>query len=63
MAPEQLKKSRAALGCDQVALARRLGVHPMTLSRWERGFSTIPAPVEKLIRLWVNQNREAKGKR
>ena len=53
MTPAELKRSRLALGLSQTALAKRLGVHTMTVSRWERAFVAIPNPVEKLIRLWV----------
>lgn len=36
---EQLRAARTALGLSQEALARRLGVDPGTVSRWENGRS------------------------
>lgn len=53
MTPTALKRIRKALGIDQVALAKRLGVHPITLSRWERGFSRIPKATADLVTVWV----------
>jgi DNA-binding transcriptional regulator YiaG len=44
-------------------MAARLGVHPMTVSRWERGFVSIPNPVETLVRLWVKAGRQSGRKR
>ncbi|GEM_PF-930788 len=35
--PERLKKLRQALGLSQKELAERLGLHIMTISRYERG--------------------------
>lgn len=34
---------RTQLGLSQVQLAQLLGVHPLTISKWERGVST-PTP-------------------
>lgn len=34
---ENLKKVREAAGISQYVLAQHLGVHPMTISGWERG--------------------------
>jgi len=53
MTAPQLKKLRARLGLDQVALARRLGVHPMTVSRWERGVIRIPKATAELLKIWA----------
>jgi transcriptional regulator with XRE-family HTH domain len=61
MTGDQLKRARKALGIDQVNLAKRLGVHPMTVSKWERGSSPIPKATGELVRLWVRGTR-AKGK-
>jgi DNA-binding transcriptional regulator YiaG len=55
--PEQFKGARDALGLTQTAMAQRLGVHPMTVSKWERGLAAIPIPVEKLISLWVKAGK------
>jgi transcriptional regulator with XRE-family HTH domain len=50
---EQLKRARKELRLDQVALAKRLGVHPMTISKWERDVSPIPKATGELVRLWA----------
>lgn len=46
MTPAELKATRARLGLSQPALARLLGVHPLTVSKWERGLHHIPKMVE-----------------
>lgn len=43
----RLKKARESAHLDQEEAARRAGIHPMTLSRWERG-ATSKIPAEKL---------------
>ena len=47
------------MGVSQVVLAGRLGVHEMTVSRWERGTVSVPEPVALLI---VRLSKEAKSK-
>lgn len=42
MTPAELKAWRAAQNLTQPALAALLGIHEMTLSRWERGERIIP---------------------
>jgi transcriptional regulator with XRE-family HTH domain len=46
----QLKKARAALDWSQGRLAEELGVHPMTVSKWERGEQPIPQMAAIAIR-------------
>jgi hypothetical protein len=41
IAPAQIRLLREVLGLTQQQLALMLGVHPMTVSRWERG-SALP---------------------
>ena len=53
MTGEQLKRARKTLGLDQVDLAKKLGVHPMTVSKWETGSSPIPKATGELVRLWA----------
>jgi transcriptional regulator with XRE-family HTH domain len=57
MTAEQLKRARKALGLEQVELAKRLGVHPMTVSKWERGITPIPKATGELVRLWARELR------
>ena len=42
MTGEKLKERREALGYSQEKLAKVLGIHAMTLSRWERGILEVP---------------------
>jgi len=63
MTPKEFKDIRGAIGVSQAELARRLGVDPMTVSRWERKVVSIPNPVEKLMKVWVKEGRGARRKR
>lgn len=42
MKGEQLKTRRESLGLSQVQFAAKLEMHPMTISRFERGADSIP---------------------
>ena len=63
MTPKEFKDIRGAIGVSQAELARRLGVDPMTVSRWERKVVSIPNPVEKLMKVWVKEGCGARRKR
>jgi DNA-binding transcriptional regulator YiaG len=61
MTGEQLKRARKnTLRIDQVTLAKKLGVHSMTVSKWERGASPIPKATGELVRLWAAAQRAAR---
>jgi len=62
MSPDQFKGARRVIGLTQTGMAQRLGVHPMTVSRWERGLVSIPNPVGKLMRLWAQAGRPQAGR-
>lgn len=49
MTPKQLKDARGRLKLTQAALAAKLGVHWMTVSKWERGAQAIPEPAARLL--------------
>jgi len=53
MTPGELKQKRAALGLSQGQLARVLGVHRQTVSKWERGiypiFPWLPLALDGLL--------------
>jgi len=50
MTARQLAKARERLGLSQAALAERLDVHEMTVSRWERGALAIPTMAALAVR-------------
>ncbi len=51
MTGEEFRRRRRRLGFTQVGLAQRIGVHEITISRWERDVVAIPEPVGQLVRL------------
>lgn len=63
MTPAKLKQCRETLKLTQVTLAERLGVHPLTVSRWERGAIPVPNPVSRLLELWLKEAQGTKAKR
>lgn len=63
MTADELRKIRKALGLTQPALAARLGVHPVTVARWEISTRRIPEPTARLIRLLLAEQRKAKGRK
>jgi DNA-binding transcriptional regulator YiaG len=63
MTASDMKHRRRALELTQTDLAKRLGVHPMTVSRWERGTVSIPEPVSHLLKIWVKAANSAAGQR
>ena len=60
--PNQIKSLRLRLGMRQIDLAQTLGVHVLTVSRWERGAVQPPAPMVKLLKM-VAAQQSAKGKK
>lgn len=58
MKPADLKAWRERMGWSQPRLAEALGVHPMTVSKWERGESEwqpfLPLALEQLERTHGN---------
>lgn len=67
LTPETIHMARKALGLTQVEFAARIGVDPVTVSRWERGISTpqsrgIKIVLGRLIRRAINGSGEAQSK-
>jgi transcriptional regulator with XRE-family HTH domain len=59
----EVRRLRLHLGLTQLTLAERIGVHPLTVSRWERGVVHIPEPTAQLLRLLVQMEKQKKDKR
>jgi DNA-binding transcriptional regulator YiaG len=55
MSPGWVRRARKRLGLSQSQFAALLGVHPVTVKKWETGAQNMRAPVERLIRLLVNR--------
>jgi DNA-binding transcriptional regulator YiaG len=53
----EMKAARARLGLTQAQLAAELGVHAMTVSKWETGQRSIPEPVARLVQRLVAERR------
>jgi DNA-binding transcriptional regulator YiaG len=51
MTARELHAMRRRAGLTQAGLAARMGVDPITVSRWERGAVEPPEPMARLARL------------
>lgn len=56
MTPQALKDARKTLGLTQADLATAVGVHPVTVAKWEGGVHAIPPPAAKLIERLVAEH-------
>ena len=61
--PEEFKRQREAAGLTQAALAGMIGVHPVTIARWETEMRRIPEMGARLLALIVEQKRAGEQKR
>ena len=57
MTRDELRRIRTALGFSKREMARRIGVAPKTITRWENGEHPIGLVYEKLIRLQAEAAR------
>lgn len=53
--PEQIIRYRKTLGLSQTQLARRLGVDPGTVARWEVGSRRLKGKHLEIIQLWLRE--------
>jgi transcriptional regulator with XRE-family HTH domain len=56
---QELVRIREALGLSQRAMAKRVGVTPRTIARWETGEHPIGLVYEKIIRIQADAPRQA----
>ena len=63
MTPDQVKRLRRKLGLTGSKFAALLGVHPVTLRRWEAGLRPVSPMAEKLMRLLAQRTNLQGGKR
>lgn len=59
---KEVQRLRIQLGLKQTELAAELGVHPITVSKWETGVHAVPEPAAKLLRLLANMARTKKAR-
>ena len=62
MTGQELRQLRNQLRLTQLDLAEQLGVHKITVSKWETGVHKVPEAVAKLLPLLVKdtQNRRTR---
>jgi transcriptional regulator with XRE-family HTH domain len=58
---DELRSIREVLGLSVRAMARRIGVDPRTITRWESGEHPIGLVYEKLIRIQADSVRVRSG--
>ena len=51
MTGTEVQRLRRRLGVTQAQLAARVGVHKLTVSRWERGQVRVTEPMSRLLKL------------
>ena len=62
MEPKHVRRVRKALGLTQSQFAELLGVHLVTVKKWETGAQGLRSTSERLIRLLVAQGTTARLK-
>jgi DNA-binding transcriptional regulator YiaG len=61
MTPDEVRRARKALGLSQSKFAELLGVHLVTVKKWETGAQGLRTTSERLIRL-LAERRTARPK-
>lgn len=54
MTDEQIREARESLGMNQSEMARAMGVHRVTYTKWERGENRITASPATMIRMLLH---------
>jgi DNA-binding transcriptional regulator YiaG len=52
---KELKRIRLVMELEQTELAKKLGVHSVTVSRWETGASPVPKAIALLVKLMAKE--------
>jgi DNA-binding transcriptional regulator YiaG len=60
--PSEFKRIRDALDLTQAEMADEIGVHRVTVAKWEAGDRHIPEPVARLVKR-IQAERGKDGKR
>ena len=63
MTGQEVRRIRKRLGLTQAKFAKRVGVHLVTVSRWESGALGIRESAAKLIRLLAKARKPGQRKR
>jgi len=63
MEPDEFKRLREGMGLTQQALADQLGVHRVTVAKWEAGDRGIPEPAARLLQRLHDEARPKKKRR
>lgn len=63
MDPDEFKRLREALGLTQDQLAAELGVHRVTVARWETGEHKVPEPAARLLERLKADSKARKRRR
>src|SRR5262249_9647058 len=62
MTPDEVRRARKALGLSQSKFAELLGVHLVTVKKWETGAQGLRTTSERLIRVLIAQRATARPK-
>jgi len=62
MTPDEVRHARKVLGLSQSKFAALLGVHLVTVKKWETGAQGLRSTSERLIRLLVAHGTTARPK-
>jgi DNA-binding transcriptional regulator YiaG len=62
MTPQALRRLRKRLGLTQSQFAQLVGVHLVTVKKWETGVFGMRPTTERLIRLLAKEKGAADGK-
>jgi DNA-binding transcriptional regulator YiaG len=63
MSPEEVKRIRKRLGLTQSKFATLIGVHVVSVKKWEVGLQRMRRPTERLIRLLADRGAKVRQPR